>query len=279
MGHALRVGDKGSNREIIPNHKVIQIRIFKQPQQGKDCPRAMNYKSSHPRARLRAVCKGYGEGANRQEILHDIDLELHEGTLTLLEGPSGSGKSTILNILGLLDRADTGDIEIDGRIIVDLPETKLARLRNEEIGFIFQTADLIPRMTALENVRLPLDIQGTGRKHADRKVMEILEKLNMDKLAKQPPEKLSGGQRQRVATARALVTQPKLLVADEPTSSLDTENAVQTVSVIRDLCHMMGTAVILATHDSRLQKHADVILSLRDGNLTAPAVPDAAGKV
>ena len=238
----------------------------------------MNIKSPHPRARLRAVCKGYGEGINRQEILHDIDLELHEGTLTLLEGPSGSGKSTILNILGLLDRADSGDIELDGRIIVDLPEKKLARLRNEEIGFIFQTADLIPRMTALENIRLPLDIQGTGRRRADQRVMEILEKLNMGELAKQPPEKLSGGQRQRVATARSLVTQPKLLVADEPTSSLDSENAVQTVSAIQDLCHMMGTAVILATHDNRLRQHADVILSLRDGNLAAPATSNASRK-
>jgi len=223
----------------------------------------MNIKSPHPRARLRAVCKGYGEGINRQEILHDIDLELHEGTLTLLEGPSGSGKSTILNILGLLDRADSGDIELDGRIIVDLPEKKLARF---------------PRMTALENIRLPLDIQGTGRRRADQRVMEILEKLNMGELAKQPPEKLSGGQRQRVATARALVTQPKLLVADEPTSSLDSENAVQTVSAIQDLCHMMGTAVILATHDNRLRQHADVILSLRDGNLAAPATSNASRK-
>ena len=239
----------------------------------------MTETASHPRARMKGVTKSYGEGAGRQEVLHEIDLDLPEGTLTLLEGPSGSGKSTVLNILGLLDRPDRGEIEIDGRIIGELPERKLANLRNEEIGFIFQAADLIPRMTARENIRLPLDIRGVSRSRANNQVMEILEKLGMADLADQPPEKLSGGQRQRVAVARALVTQPKLLIADEPTSSLDTENAMQTVAAIRDLCHALGTAVILATHDSRLRGHADRIFKLQDGALSnsGDAATNAAG--
>ncbi|RED44198.1 ABC transporter ATP-binding protein [Aestuariispira insulae] len=233
--------------------------------------------SSHPRARLKGISKSYGEGSACQEVLHAIDLDLPEGSLTLLEGPSGSGKSTVLNILGLLDRPDQGEIEIDGRIIGQWAERKLANLRNEEIGFIFQSADLIPRMTALENIRLPLDIRGVARKEANSQVREILDKLNMAELASQPPEKLSGGQRQRVAVARALVTRPKLLIADEPTSSLDGDNARQTASAIQSLCHELGTAVILATHDARLREFADRILHLEDGKLTPDTVTDAAG--
>lgn len=220
------------------------------------------------RASLRGIKKSYGTEPNRQEILHDIDLDLPEGSLTILEGPSGSGKSTLLNILGLLDKPDAGEIELDGKIIVDLPERKLARLRNEHIGFIFQSADLIPKMSALENIRLPLDIRGTKRRQSEQKVLEILDRLDMKELSRQPPEKLSGGQRQRVAVARALVTSPKLLIADEPTSNLDTGNALQTVAAIRELCHLMGTAVILATHDTRLREHADRILQIEDGTIS-----------
>jgi len=200
-------------------------------------------------------------------ILRGIDFELHEGEFLAIVGESGSGKSTMLQILGTLEKPDSGEVLLDGEEIHSLSSNKQARLRNEKIGFVYQAHHLIPELTALENICLPLLVQGMASSDADLRGHELLARLNLEERAQHVPAKLSGGEAQRVAVARALVTRPRLLLADEPTGNLDEHTAQEVFDLLRHLCHEENAAVVMVTHSLSMARACDRILSLHDGQL------------
>lgn len=221
------------------------------------------------RAKLSAVTKSYPSPAGPRAVLSDVSLDLSAGTVVALHGPSGSGKTTLLNLLGLLDAPDSGLIEIDGEDMASVREKDRAPIRNSRIGFVFQSADLIPKLSAVGNVALPLEIGGMARRKALEEADKVLASVGMSEHRDKRPEELSGGQTQRTAIARALVNRPALLIADEPTSNLDTENALAVMKLIRDLCHEQGTAAAIATHDDRLLELVDRTIRLEDGRIVS----------
>lgn len=209
--------------------------------------------------------KSYRLGEHTVSALKGVDLSLAAGEMLALTGPSGSGKSTLLNLAGLIDRPDAGQIRLGGRSVLELDETSAALLRRESIGFIFQSFNLVPVMTAAENVDYPLFLSGVGVKERKRRVAEMLESVGLGQHANHRPDALSGGQRQRVAIARALVKRPTLVIADEPTASLDSQTADQVLDLMRSRGHEQGVAFLFASHDARLVERCDRILTLRDG--------------
>lgn len=220
-----------------------------------------------PAVQLVDVHKCYRVGSTHVQAVRGLDLCVREGEFAALWGPSGSGKSTALNLCGLVDAPDSGEVILRGQLATGLGQRAATELRRDHIGFVFQSFNLVPVMTVAENVEFPLFLMGVEAADRRRRVAEQLEAVGLDGHAKHLPDALSGGQRQRVAIARALIKRPRLVIADEPTANLDSATADQVVDLMRDLCHSRGTAFLIATHDQRLQKRCDRVLSMVDGRL------------
>ena len=208
--------------------------------------------------------KSYKMGSSSLHVLKGIDLEIEDGELIAIMGSSGSGKSTLLNILGMLDIADKGKYKLDNVLIKDLTETIAANYRNRFLGFVFQSFNLINYKNALENVALPLYYQGLGRKLRQQKALEYLEKVGLKNWAKHLPSELSGGQKQRVAIARAMVTEPKVLLADEPTGALDSITSNEIMSLLQKI-NSKGKTILVVTHEIEIAKMCKRIITLKDG--------------
>jgi putative ABC transport system ATP-binding protein len=216
---------------------------------------------------LHGLHKTYRLGAHVVPALRGIDLAVQPGELLALTGPSGSGKSTILNMCGLIDTPDSGEIVLGGVSVTGVDEIQRTLLRRDAIGFVFQSFNLVPVMTVAENVDYPLFLAGVPAAQRKQRVAKQLEAVGLQEHADHLPDALSGGQRQRVAIARALVKRPRLVIADEPTASLDSATAEQMLSLMRELGHAEGAAFVIATHDSRLTQRCDRVLNLLDGRL------------
>ncbi len=217
---------------------------------------------------LRGIHQVYGTGDAQVHALRGIDLSVTSGEYLAIMGPSGSGKSTLMNLLGCLDVASSGTYSIAGQDVNDLDERELARVRNREIGFIFQSFNLIPRMTALQNTELPLAYGGVRYAERKRRALEALEAVNLGHRADHRPQQLSGGQQQRVAIARALVTNPTLLLADEPTGNLDSESTHEILAIFDQLA-AEGRTIVIITHEENVAERAHRIVTISDGLITA----------
>jgi len=216
---------------------------------------------------MRGICKSYRMGDEDMQVLNNIDLSLEPGEYLSVLGPSGSGKSTLMNIIGCLDVATFGEYILQGRNIEELDESQLAHVRSHEIGFIFQNHQLLPRLTALKNVELPLIYAGVGPKERRRRATEMLERVGLSDRMGHYPNQLSGGQAQRVAIARALVSNPSILLADEPTGALDQKTGRQVMALFREL-NEEGRTIIMITHDTNIAKNARRVVHIIDGILT-----------
>ena len=214
---------------------------------------------------LHGIHKYYHSGGQPLHVLKGVDLRIREGELVSIMGSSGSGKSTLLNILGILDAYDSGTYTLDGQPVTKLAETAAARLRNKMLGFVFQSFNLLPFKTALENVALPLYYQGVTRRKRNQIAAQYLERVGLRDWAEHTPSEMSGGQKQRVAIARALISKPRLILADEPTGALDTESAGAVIEALRDAQLQLGATLVVVTHDRALAERLDRRLALRDG--------------
>ena len=207
------------------------------------------------------------EGKRQVVALDDISLTIPQGQMVSIIGPSGSGKSTLLNLLGGLDRPSTGEVRIDGEALAGLSDDQLTRVRRDKIGFIFQFFNLLPTLSCLENVGLPLHLRGWPRKKVDERARELLTLVHLERRMQHLPEELSGGERQRVAIARALSVYPPILLADEPTGNLDTRTGVDILGLIADLHARLGATVIIVTHDMKVAESCARTITLRDGHI------------
>jgi putative ABC transport system ATP-binding protein len=221
-----------------------------------------------PVCELQHVTKTYGSGPARVDAVKDVTLSIESGEFTVFEGPSGSGKTTLLNMVGCLDAPTEGEVIVNGQVTSGLSSRQLSRLRADAIGFIFQSFNLMPVLTAVENVELALQLAGKadgGREAAEK----LLEEVGLKGLENRRPNQLSGGQQQRVAIARALVKRPSLVIADEPTANLDTENGAQVLEVMTELNQNHGITFLFSSHDPRVIDRARRIVTLRDGAVVA----------
>jgi len=216
--------------------------------------------------RLQDVCKLYRIGGEEVHALDRACLRIQQGEFVGIVGPSGSGKSTLMNIIGCLDVADSGEYWLDGQAIERYSEGELARIRNRKIGFVFQSFNLLPKMSAEENVELPLIYQGVRAAERRRRVAEALERVELGARARHKPFELSGGQQQRVAMARALGTRPSLLLADEPTGNLDSRTGAEIMRLFGEL-HAAGNTIVLITHDENLARQAERRVHILDGHV------------
>ena len=216
---------------------------------------------------LKNVTKDYHLGETIVHALKGFTLQFKTTELAAVWGPSGSGKTTLLNLIGAIDEPSSGVVKFEGKNISELSDNARSELRNRSFGFIFQTFNLIPVLSALENVMLPLQIQGVPYKEAERKSIQRLDQVGLANFLKQRPDKLSGGQRQRVSIARALVTDPSLVIADEPTANLDSDTAMKIVELMKNLNDKEKTTFIFSTHDERLLSQVARLIRLVDGHL------------
>lgn len=214
--------------------------------------------------RTKNLIKTYQMGAEEVKALKGVDLEIQKGDYVAIMGPSGSGKSTLMNLIGCLDTPSSGEYWLNDRAVSSMTEDELARVRNEEVGFVFQSFHLLPRYTALENVQLPLVYSSAGRELRITRAKEALAAVDLTDRMSHRPNQLSGGQRQRVAIARALINHPSILLADEPTGNLDTATG-QEILALFDRLHQAGNTIILITHESDVAIHARRVIHLRDG--------------
>lgn len=217
--------------------------------------------------KLSEITKVYGNGALQVPVLHDINLTIEEGEFVSIMGPSGSGKSTLMNIIGFLDYPTSGSYELNGEKIGKVKENKLARLRNEHIGFVFQQFFLLPRLNAIKNVESTLIYAGVSKRERTERAMQMLEKVGLEDRMKHLPNQLSGGQKQRVAIARALVNQPSIILADEPTGALDSKTSEQIMKLLVQL-NEEGKTVIIVTHEEEVAEYTNRIITLKDGRIT-----------
>ncbi len=216
--------------------------------------------------KIEGLTKSYTIGEETVNALNGVDLEILKNQYVALMGPSGSGKSTLMNILGCLDRPTSGDYFLNGPNVSTLTDNELAEIRNKEIGFVFQTFNLLPKYTALENVALPLVYAGWTEERRLKRAKEVLEQVGLGNRMLHKPNELSGGQRQRVAVARALVNKPSIILADEPTGNLDTKTSHEIMRLFQDI-HDLGNTVILVTHEEDIASHAHRIIRMRDGKI------------
>lgn len=219
-----------------------------------------------PIIELHNIRKTYFMGSTSLEVLKGISLTINKNEYVALMGPSGSGKSTLMNILGCLDTPTSGTYILNGKDVSKMPDDDLAEVRNHEIGFVFQQFNLLPRLTAAENVALPLIYAGVGKKERTERAMIALQKVALEDRSSHKPNELSGGQIQRVAIARALVNNPSLLLADEPTGNLDTKTSVEVMEIFGQI-QSAGNTVVLVTHEEDIAEYAKRIVRLRDGNV------------
>lgn len=210
------------------------------------------------------IAKVYRMGNNEVRALQSISITIHKGEYVAFMGPSGSGKSTLMNIIGCLDTPTSGTYILNNQLVSEMTENELAEVRNKEIGFVFQTFNLLPRATALENVALPLIYAGYSRSEREDRAMEVLESVGLGDRWHHKPNELSGGQRQRVAIARALVNNPSIILADEPTGNLDTKTSYDIMNLFQEL-HDKGNTIIMVTHEDDIAHYAHRIIRLRDG--------------
>ena len=223
---------------------------------------------------LENVSRVYRVGEAEVRALDGVTLHIHQGDFVALMGPSGSGKSTLLNVIGCLDVPTSGVYRLDGEEVQGLSETRLAAIRQKKIGFIFQSYHLVPRMTALRNVELPLILAGVEPRERQARARAALEPLGMGHRAQHRPDQLSGGECQRVAIARAMVDRPSILLADEPTGNLDSKTGEEIITLLEAL-NREGLTIVLVTHDPKIAAHARRLLLMRDGRLLSDAPPGA----
>ena len=216
---------------------------------------------------IKDVCKYYIVGDERVRALDHATMHVSPGEFVSIIGPSGSGKSTLMNIIGCLDSADAGSYRLDNLPIEAYSENELARIRNEKIGFVFQQFNLIPKLSAEENVELPLIYQKVPRAERTRRVQAALERVRLLQRARHLPTELSGGQQQRVAIARAIATHPKLILADEPTGALDSKTTQEIIDIFHEL-HEQGNTIVLITHDNDVAKQASRVIHILDGKIS-----------
>ncbi|GGD84230.1 ABC transporter ATP-binding protein [Planktosalinus lacus] len=214
--------------------------------------------------KIRQITRDFKMGGEVLRVLKGLDLDIEKGEYVALMGPSGSGKSTLMNILGCLDTATSGTYELSGVNVSTMTDDELAEIRNKEIGFIFQTFNLLPRTTALENVALPMIYAGATKAERTKRAQKVLEDVGLGDRMDHRPNELSGGQRQRVAVGRALVNNPSIILADEPTGNLDTKTSEEIMNLI-DAIHQSGNTVILVTHEEDIAQRAKRVIRLRDG--------------
>ena len=226
--------------------------------------------------KLEAVKKVFYTDEVETHALDNVNLEIHKGEYVAIAGPSGCGKSTLLSILGLLDTPSDGQYSLQGNPVTNLKPAQRARVRNREIGFIFQSFNLIGDLNIYENVELPLTYRGMRAAERKERAMKALERVGMGHRAKHLPSQLSGGQQQRVAVARALVGEPSILLADEPTGNLDSRNGEAVMELLRDL-HRAGSTICMVTHDNRFSRHAERSVHLFDGRVVEESRDGAAG--
>lgn len=223
---------------------------------------------------LKNVVKIYRTGGEELMALKHVDLHIAEGEFTSIMGPSGSGKSTMMNILGLLDRFDDGTYLLNGKDVTHLTDIESAKVRNQEIGFVFQSFNLMPRMTLLENVALPLVYAGVSKSERKKRALKALEQVGLADRVHHRPNAISGGQKQRVAIARAIVNAPVVLMADEPTGNLDSKTTMEIMKIFQDL-NDNGTTVVMVTHEPDVAQYTKRIVSFKDGEIIADnSVPE-----
>jgi putative ABC transport system ATP-binding protein len=216
---------------------------------------------------VRGVNRSFGDGPSAVHALHDVSFDVEAGTMTALVGRSGSGKTTLLNVVGGLDRPDTGTVMLDGTEVTALDDDGLSRLRRAKASYVFQTFGLIPVLSAAENVGVPLRLARLPRRERERRVELLLDLVGLADHTRHRPDELSGGQQQRVAIARALAVSPKLLIADEPTGQLDAETGLAVMALLRGVVESEGVTVLLSTHDPVMMALADRILRIHDGQV------------
>ncbi|MFZ3018848.1 MAG: ABC transporter ATP-binding protein [Gallionella sp.] len=225
-----------------------------------------------PLLRIRNIRRRFMLGETSIDALNSVSLDIHAGEFLAVWGPSGSGKSTLMNIIGLIDSPTEGEVSFDGQDTHLLADDDLTDFRGQKIGFVFQNFNLVPVLSALENVMLPLQIQGEADHAARKRAATALVDVGLERFMNSLPDKLSGGQRQRVAIARALAVNPKLVIADEPTANLDSENSRMVVELMREMNRAKGVTFVFTTHDPRLLEHVDRKILLRDGNIESDEV-------
>jgi putative ABC transport system ATP-binding protein len=219
---------------------------------------------TNPLINITNIKRDFVLGSEIINVLKGIDLKINKGEYVALMGPSGSGKSTLMNLLGCLDTPTSGSYILNGKDVSQMHDDDLAEIRNKEIGFVFQTFNLLPRTTALDNVALPMIYAGYSKSDRNKRATEVLTQVGLDDRMDHQPNQLSGGQRQRVAVARALVNHPSIILADEPTGNLDSKTSVEIMKLFGDI-HAAGNTVILVTHEEDIAKYAHRIIRLRDG--------------